>query len=482
MLDLSVMSTVTAESSETIYIRADGSLDPSTAPIQRNRDTYTFTENITGSITIERDNITINGATHTLQGRGVNTGFYLSNRTNVTIQQTSVVGFQHGIELNYSSNNNITTNILLNNSIGIFATGAMGNTFSDNNIANSSECGILLDYNSQQNTVMSNEITNNNRGIRLNASSKNKIVRNNIIDNIDGIFLKDSTENIVYQNSVVRNTLGLCLGSSILTYENNTFHQNNFGENEVQVQIGANSSHNRWDNGYPAGGNYWSDFNGTDIHSGQFQNETNSDRIGDTPYVIDTENHDGYPLIYPYGFVPSPDLTGDGEVDIRDVSVAALAFGTYPCHPNWKFEADMNQDSQIDIRDLVIIVKKFGENILIQDVSIRTDKSEYAHLESVKITVSYRTQATQVRNVVLAATIEDDLNVHVGITMHNLTVGGSIFNQFKKYTSTLTITIPYWASAGPAMVHVNFLKKLTSTGPYLSLTAEATLSVQILSA
>jgi len=45
------------------------------------------------------------------------------------------------------------------------------------------------------------------------------------------------------------------------------------------------------DYGYPSGGNYWSDYNGTDA---------NHDGIGDTPYVIDTKNADNYPLMTPY--------------------------------------------------------------------------------------------------------------------------------------------------------------------------------------
>ena len=40
-----------------------------------------------------------------------------------------------------------------------------------------------------------------------------------------------------------------------------------------------------WDNGNV--GNFWSDYNGTD---------SNSDGIGDTPYVIDVLNMDRYPL------------------------------------------------------------------------------------------------------------------------------------------------------------------------------------------
>jgi hypothetical protein len=52
-----------------------------------------------------------------------------------------------------------------------------------------------------------------------------------------------------------------------------------------------------WDNGYPSGGNYWSDYTGTDLYSGPYQNETGSDGIGDTSYDIDVNNRDNYPLM-----------------------------------------------------------------------------------------------------------------------------------------------------------------------------------------
>lgn len=53
---------------DTIYIRAEGSIDPPTAPINRVGNVYTFTANIYESIVIEKDNITVNGNGYTLQG------------------------------------------------------------------------------------------------------------------------------------------------------------------------------------------------------------------------------------------------------------------------------------------------------------------------------------------------------------------------------------------------------------------------------
>jgi len=45
-----------------------------------------------------------------------------------------------------------------------------------------------------------------------------------------------------------------------------------------------------WDNGYPSGGYYWSDYNGTDSYSGPYQDLTGSDGIGDTPRALSCLN------------------------------------------------------------------------------------------------------------------------------------------------------------------------------------------------
>jgi PKD repeat protein len=78
-------------------------------------------------------------------------------------------------------------------------------------------------------------------------------------------------------------------------------YHNNFMNSPSQVAGIQFSSPNTWDDGYPSGGNYWSDYNGTDLYSGPYQNVTGSDGIGDTPYVIATNNTDYYPLTIPFG-------------------------------------------------------------------------------------------------------------------------------------------------------------------------------------
>jgi len=73
------------------------------------------------------------------------------------------------------------------------------------------------------------------------------------------------------------------------------------------VYVSTNST-NVWDNGYPSGGNYWSNFNSTDLFRGPYQNETGIDGISDTPYVIDVYNQDRYPLM---GLTGSSTATGE---------------------------------------------------------------------------------------------------------------------------------------------------------------------------
>lgn len=57
----------------------------------------------------------------------------------------------------------------------------------------------------------------------------------------------------------------------------------------------------------------------------------------------------------------STDLNGDRKVDIQDIAIVALAYGSYPGQSRWNPVADLNKDNNVDIRDLVLVAKHFGE-------------------------------------------------------------------------------------------------------------------------
>jgi parallel beta-helix repeat protein len=360
--------------SGTIYIRADGSIDPPTAPIQRDGDIYTFTADIYDSIVIERSNVAIDGAGLTLQGSGdYRIGFAIYKANAVTIRNTKIDNWWRGILLYPSSGNIIYENEITHTVVGIWGTNSSSNKISnnyiagnqdgmyfypsdnnivsgssDNNIVSSNiieKCqrGILFVGSENDNTIFDNGIAEMDiGGIYLEGDnwfvSENTIVscpwgllalnisHSTISENrisgavYDGLDLSGSGHNAIYRNDFTNcGQYGLCLesvdaefneiyentisdnkkgGLNIVSSNNKVYH-NNFTANTPQVS--AWMATNVWDNGYPSGGNYWSDYTDVDLYSGPNQNELGSDGIWDHPYVIDANNQDHYPLVDPYG-------------------------------------------------------------------------------------------------------------------------------------------------------------------------------------
>jgi parallel beta-helix repeat protein len=339
----------------TVHIRSDGSVYPSTAPIQRNENIYTFTSNVYQPITIEKDNVLINGSGHVLQAiyYNIGNGFHLLGRYNVTIQDTTISNFDVGITLWNSTNIKLIHNILTANNGGVFLyQTSNNNSLSENSITgnqmragsylNSSLNNILtrnfitnnydgidLRYSSNDNNIFENNITANARdGIEFDySSSNNNISANNITANTrNGIELYSSSNfNNICGNVIERNNPGIWIGSS----SNNLIYHNNFVNNTQQVII--DYANNVWDAGYPSGGNYWSDYGGTDLYRGPCQDETGRDGIGDTPEILNANNRDRYPLFLPhppYGISvinPGP----DGYPNKWTASTKNRGYGTY---------------------------------------------------------------------------------------------------------------------------------------------------------
>jgi parallel beta-helix repeat protein len=133
---------------------------------------------------------------------------------------------------------------------------------------------------SSNNTVSNNLILKNRSttfnmttdGVRLDSATANRIVNNTMSNNLNSIIALLSSANQIYHNNFINNTI-------------------------LQEYIEGG---NIWDDGYPSGGNYWSDYTGVDLYHGPNQNEIGSDGIGDTPYNITAEERDRYPLMNPF--------------------------------------------------------------------------------------------------------------------------------------------------------------------------------------
>jgi parallel beta-helix repeat protein len=212
----------------------------------------------------------------------------LVNCDSIRVEGLNLSKASRGVQLLNTTNSIIARNTIANNYNGVWLDSSLNNSISGNNITASNFYDIRLSS-SLNNSISGNNITAGNfYGISLDSSLNNSISGNNIADNEYGISLAFSSNNSVSGNSIANNEYGISIYSSS---DNNVYH-NNFVENTLQVHSAG--SINVWDDGYPSGGNYWSDYNGADV---------NRDGIGDTPYIIDGNNRDNHPLMTPY--VPS---------------------------------------------------------------------------------------------------------------------------------------------------------------------------------
>jgi len=354
---------------DTVYVRSgvyyeNVVVNKTVSLVGENRDTTIVEGNRTGTVLkITQNNVSVTGLT--IRGSGstpnVDAGVCLEN-----------VGYC-----------TISGNRVLENEFGISLTGSYRNAISENLAMENYGWGIHLEYSSNHNTLVENLIIENRGGIDIHFSSHfNTIVQNRIANGTYGMILNNADSNSISQNFMSHLELGICLqaetdynlvfdntitdcsdGTELRQARNNTFYHNTFN-NSQQVVISTGGYTNFWDDDYPSGGNYWSDYAGTDLHSGPYQNITGSDGIGDTPYAIDDNNIDHYPLMVPWtSELLKTDLNDDGVVNILDISIIAIAFGSTPEGPNWNIIADLNNDQIINILDISTVAMEFGKTV-----------------------------------------------------------------------------------------------------------------------
>ena len=250
----------------------------------------------TGTAGIElgfSSNNTISGNTVTGSKRGI---YVYSSDDNVVADNTVSSSDLRGIYLLRSNRNAISGNNLWGNRFGIAFTNSDNSSVTDNNVWDSTGVGISIShsgdfvsgsyYGSFNNTIINNTVFNNGKGISIYGSSNNTVAYNSVVNSANGVSIKY-----------------LDLGGVPLEYSsNNKIHHNNIIDNAEQAF--DNQGSNQWDDGYPSGGNYWGDYTGVDVFTGPNQDIPGSDWIGDSPYVIDFDSQDRYPLMNPFGTYP----------------------------------------------------------------------------------------------------------------------------------------------------------------------------------
>ncbi len=242
---------------------------------------------------------------------------------NCTINGNIIENNYIGIFCSLQSSTTITNNIItLSVKDGIrFYAGSL-NTISNNTIVANAVSGIALG--GYSNIVMGNILQNNFRGLGL-GSSYSVVFGNTITSNTEsGIFLSGS-KNIIASNDFAGNKYGVYITTQGASPHNNSIYHNNF-DNIINAYDNSSYLVESWDNGYPSGGNYWSDYK-TNYPDAI---ERGSSGITNTPYSININNTDNYPLISPFATTSQakvPSAISPGSVSSNGV-VASWSFDT----------------------------------------------------------------------------------------------------------------------------------------------------------
>lgn len=200
-----------------------------------------------------------------------------------------------------------------------------------------------------------------------------RVCGNMIVSCVHGVLANPSVNLTIDENEVVSCGVGVSLnmvddGMTHVTNNNitgsawcgvqlsscrgvSTYH-NAFTDNAVHAADDAPGD-NSWDDGYPSGGNYWSDYTGVDEFNGEGQDMLGPDGIGDSPYEF-TAASDRYPLMHPLRMdaPPSAWLTVDRSSDLVGAEFSFDASLTYDredpsdsVQVRWDWDGDLEWDT-----------------------------------------------------------------------------------------------------------------------------------------
>ncbi|MHC4474524.1 MAG: NosD domain-containing protein [Planctomycetota bacterium] len=184
-----------AASGATYLIPDDTSIGTWVPPV------FTLNTDVSGTIQVNADNMTLDGAGHTVNGPGDGWGVLLIGRTGVTVENVNVDGFVYGILVNTTSYSTISCNVTSNNQYGIrVGPSSPWNVLTGNTVSSSSPYyGISL-YKSGRTIVSENTMSNNAYGMRINQANNGDINNNNFIDNTVQATIASATGNVFNLN------------------------------------------------------------------------------------------------------------------------------------------------------------------------------------------------------------------------------------------------------------------------------------------
>ncbi len=213
----------------------------------------------------------------------------------------------YGVQVGYSFNITVVgSNVSTSSAGGITGQTSTDVTIAQTNITRDGPFGVRLDTSTNV-TIKGSRISLSGEGLRLSYCTGVVLLGNNFSNDTTGANLSSPSALTAVGNSFTNNGVGLAL-RAMWPSNDVLIHHNNFVDNMKQAFVQMQTPP-KWDDGYPGGGNYWSDYGGVDQCSGVNQTICpDPDGIGDTPYIIDPSNRDRYPLMTPYRPARMPPL------------------------------------------------------------------------------------------------------------------------------------------------------------------------------
>ena len=225
------------------------------------------------------------------------------------LRNNSIFGNKHGLRLWFSGNNTLEENNMTGNWWSFAAFGGSLQNFVNNVSASNtvdgrpvyylvncnnatvpSDAGYVAVVNSTGIEARNLQLTENYDGLLVAFSSFTLIQNVTLNDNWNGITLVGCANNTVTRCTFKDNLFQVLADDS----DGNLIYNNNFLGKTCRVY--SRNSANIWDNGYPEGGNFWEPHTVSDSHHGAGQDEVGGDALADTPYVVNSDNIDSYPL------------------------------------------------------------------------------------------------------------------------------------------------------------------------------------------
>ena len=321
----------------TIYIREDGSIT-GTDKIYRHGNMYIFIEDInTGDspygISIEKNNIFVDGRGHTLQGNyntsqtssGISIMGVHLRASHVTINNLNIENYRCGIQQNDVSNNYITNNRITYCNLGISFSDSPNNVLESNKLENNVQhlritVDKLAQYNNDidtSNTVdgkpiyywlqksgstlplhaglvflidckritIQNLNLSSGQNILLHSTTDSTIQNNTLIGNGEytGIHLLDSTEIQIIGNTIKSQSNGIHLQNSL----SNHIEQNQIVKNAIGIEIETANNNEITNNTFSQNGYalFLSNSVGNTISNNEMMDNTNGLSVGGENFV-----------------------------------------------------------------------------------------------------------------------------------------------------------------------------------------------------